>query len=76
MLNTMTSVTFHPVTPKTNQIVVIPICIHDPSLKLIRQTVLQLSREQKQDRRTEVRTDNRKHNASDTTFGGRRHKNL
>ena len=42
----MTPVTFDLMTPKSNQVVVPPICIHDLSLKLICQKLLQLSREQ------------------------------
>ena len=44
-------------TPKSNQIIVTSVCIHVPSMKTIRQTVLELSSERKWDGRTYVRTD-------------------
>ena len=43
---TMTSVTFDLMTPKSDKFIVPPICKYDPSLKMIRYTVLKLSREQ------------------------------
>ena len=56
----MKSVTlnFTLVTPKSNQTIVLPICILEPSLKLICPSVLKLSSEQNLDRRM-----TRKHNA-------------
>ena len=58
-MNTKTSVTFDPVTPKSNQIIVIP--IDELGLKLIRRMVLKLLGERKYgtDRRI-VWTDNPK----------------
>ena len=45
-VNNSVTLNFNLMTPKSNQIIVPPTCIHEPSLKLICQMVLKLSREQ------------------------------
>ena len=62
-----------PLEPKTNQIIVTQTGTLEPSMKLIGWPVSKLSREQNQDGRTDGMT-TWKHNASGTTFVGRRHK--